>query len=676
MLLRSAHHVIFSTLIAVLLAAAGTARAQAPLLSEVHTLAAATTGVPIEHTFSVTTAGNCSIVLTDLGATQAPPLPPAPVASVKMAVTLGNAIVGKPLIGAGTLQLNSLAAGNYTLHVVGMPSNVPGSGPIGIVVNGPGNTQVASYQDVLALPSNGLPNGEAVLDQPLTVPTTGTYTVTLADLQLPQALNTLTLVVIVQGVGPPPLIQLPDNMGGLQWTGTLDSAVNYQVFAIGQASPATNAGLYSVVVTAGAPGGAVVKGWTVPVGTTSLVGSPTLKVSNPNADSLVLTDLKYPAALQQAQAVLTLNGQVIASLAAAGSTPFTAATATYEAYAAGVAAAAAPGAGSYALQVTQGATVLFGAANGVTASGNALLPYSFDTTLATAGMYTVSLTDFQFPAALTSVELAAVQGGALLGMPTTRPGNFNINAASGPLTLLAFAQPAGGGGLFGIDIAPQAGGAAVFDVTQGAGALFISRQVSVLAAGNYSVTATDLGFPASFQNYDTIVTQGTSLLGSIFGGGTFVFNAAATGNYFVNFLAEPGGTDAAGTYALTVAQAPPSPVVTLSVDQPQVTSGTTVDLTWSSQNATSCAASGGWSGTQKTSGTYTTPALTTNTTFTLTCTGAGGASMKSASVTVSAPSGGGGGGTVDPLLLALLLMNLVAHSRLRQRRISASSHRD
>ena len=656
--LRSARHCPLPTLLSLLLAVATTAGAQAPPFTEVHTIAAATTGVPIEHTFSVTTAtaGNYTITLTDLGALQASPLPPAPLASVKLAVTSGGTIVGTPLVGAGTLNLNSLAAGNYTLHVVGMPGNVPGSGPIGIVVNGPGNNEVASYQDVIALPSNGLPNGEAVLNpqQPFTVDTTGTYTVTLADLQLPQALSTLTLAILQAGAGPPPLVQLPNPAlpNPMQWTGTLTASVPYQVFAIGQADPAANAGLFTVVITSGAPGGPVIKGWAVPVGSTTLVGSPTLKPSSANGDALVLTDLQYPAALQQVQAVLTLNGQVTASLAATGSASFTAAAATYEAFAVGVTAAA--GAGSYALQVVPaGGAALFSVARPVTASGGTLTAYSFDTSLPNAGSYTVSLADFKLPAALTTLELGAVQNGALLGKPLAAAGSESVNGASGPLSLLVFAQPAGGGGLFGIDVTPGAGGNDVFDVTQGVGGLFTALQVPIAAAGNYSVTATDLGFPANFANFDTIVTQGTSSLGSIYGGGTFNF-AATSGTYFVNFIAQPGGSDEAGTYALAMATAPPSPVVNLSVDHPQVASGSTVDIIWTTQNATSCTASGGWSGAKALSGTVTSAALTSNTTFTLNCTGPGGSQSKSATVTVTSSSGGGGGAMGVELLAALL----------------------
>jgi hypothetical protein len=67
-----------------------------------------------------------------------------------------------------------------------------------------------------------------------------------------------------------------------------------------------------------------------------------------------------------------------------------------------------------------------------------------------------------------------------------------------------------------------------------------------------------------------------------------------------------------------------------------VTSGAGTTLTWSSANATSCTASGSWSGSKPTSGSATTASLTASSTFTLQCTGSGGTSSASATVTVSA----------------------------------------
>ena len=180
----------------------------ATVFNQVHTIAADTTAVPVEETFSVTTAGTYTITLTDLGAALTPP---APLSSVELAVTDANdTLVGNPLVGAGTLTLSSLAAGTYQLHVAGMPGSALGSGPIGIQVDGPGAAQLATFQDTLALPAQPLPNGEGVLADSFTVGSSGNYTLTLTDLELPQALPTLTLLLVPQGGAPlatlPPLV--------------------------------------------------------------------------------------------------------------------------------------------------------------------------------------------------------------------------------------------------------------------------------------------------------------------------------------------------------------------------------------------------------------------------------------------------------------------------------------
>ena len=625
------------------------------LLNQVHTIAAATTAVPVEETFDVTAAGTYAVTLTDLGATLNPP---APLAAVKMAVTNSSgSLVGTVLVGAGTLTLSSLVAGSYQLHIVGMPGNTPGSGPIGIAVNGPGMTQVAAFQDTLTLPSQALPDGEGVLDSSFSVSSSGNYTVTLTDMLLPQALPTLTLLLVPQGGAP--LATLPvAGTGAMQTTVALSAGVTYDIFAVGAAGAPANAGLYGAVVTDS--GGKVIFGRAVAVGGTIHLGSAALAAGSA---ALTLTDLKYPAALTQLAAVATLSGQAAASLSTGGQQSFTAASNTYEVFAyAG--AAAAPGAGSYAVQVTQGGLTPLGVARAVVAPGSAESVYAFDGTIPSAGSYTVTLADFQFPAALGSLSIGVAQAGAMLGTLSS-PGGSNVSAAAGPISVFVFAQAPAAGGLFGIGLAPATGGTPVLETTQAVGTLFSSQQIAISSSGTYAVTATDLGFPASFASYDTIVTQGTTAVGSIFGGGTFNF-AATPGSYFINFIAQPTGADLAGTYALTLAVAPPAPTVSLSVDHPQVASGNSVDLIWSSTNATSCTASGGWSGNEPTSGTATSSPLTVSTTFTLTCTGPGGNSAQSVTVTVTAASGGGGGGgAADPALLAALGAALAAACRRR-----------
>jgi hypothetical protein len=80
---------------------------------------------------------------------------------------------------------------------------------------------------------------------------------------------------------------------------------------------------------------------------------------------------------------------------------------------------------------------------------------------------------------------------------------------------------------------------------------------------------------------------------------------------------------------------PAAPTVSIVANPTSVSSGSAATLTWSSTNATSCTASGGWSGSKTTSGSQSTGNLTANTVFTLTCTGSGGSATQSANVTVA-----------------------------------------
>jgi hypothetical protein len=79
------------------------------------------------------------------------------------------------------------------------------------------------------------------------------------------------------------------------------------------------------------------------------------------------------------------------------------------------------------------------------------------------------------------------------------------------------------------------------------------------------------------------------------------------------------------------------PTITISTVPTTITVGQSSTLTWSSTNATSCTASGAWSGAQATSGTVgESPTATGTSTYTLTCNGAGGSANASAALTVNA----------------------------------------
>jgi len=82
-------------------------------------------------------------------------------------------------------------------------------------------------------------------------------------------------------------------------------------------------------------------------------------------------------------------------------------------------------------------------------------------------------------------------------------------------------------------------------------------------------------------------------------------------------------------------QSPP-PRIDFSADPTSIESGQTSWLSWSTQDATSCSSSDGWSGSRPTSGSYRTPALSSSTTYSLSCNGPGGGALARVTVSVVA----------------------------------------
>ncbi|MBI1892595.1 MAG: hypothetical protein HYS14_00550 [Candidatus Rokubacteria bacterium] len=80
----------------------------------------------------------------------------------------------------------------------------------------------------------------------------------------------------------------------------------------------------------------------------------------------------------------------------------------------------------------------------------------------------------------------------------------------------------------------------------------------------------------------------------------------------------------------------PAPTLALTATPSSVAYNASATLTWSSTNATTCTASGVWSGSKPVSGSQSTGPLTSTSTYILTCNGSGGSVTKSATVTVGA----------------------------------------
>lgn len=78
-----------------------------------------------------------------------------------------------------------------------------------------------------------------------------------------------------------------------------------------------------------------------------------------------------------------------------------------------------------------------------------------------------------------------------------------------------------------------------------------------------------------------------------------------------------------------------APTVNLVANPTSVAYGGNAALSWTSTNANSCYATGGWTGTKTVNGSYTLSNLTTTKTYTITCTGAGGSAYSSVTIGVT-----------------------------------------
>ena len=98
------------------------------------------------------------------------------------------------------------------------------------------------------------------------------------------------------------------------------------------------------------------------------------------------------------------------------------------------------------------------------------------------------------------------------------------------------------------------------------------------------------------------------------------------------------GGSATDEVTVTVNEPPaPVPVANLSVNPSTIEQGQQATISWDPSNASSCTASGGWSGSRNTNGGSETVTPDVTTTYTLSCNGDGGSASESVTVTVNEP---------------------------------------
>jgi hypothetical protein len=639
----------------------------------------AATTTPGPESFTIATAADYVITLTDLGF-------PAELVSAGVVVTQNGAIAGSAQLAAPATNASvSLpkASGDYTLYVFGVPSANGGVGTFTVCVAlaaSPSNcinqnsaNQTLSFSGNITLPNTTANATVSTLSTPLTITSAGAYTFNFADLSFPTALATQPQVALFQGSTSiiPPGQSTPTITAGT----TLNlSAGTYTILSIAQADPTIQEGLYSLSVQGTSVNLAV------PVGL--LPAAATFVNSSAQNVTLTVSDYAFPGALTSASALLTAGGATVGSASSiGGAQTFSAPAGTLSLWTYG-----APGttAGTFSADVSGGGTDLFTTAQAVAgSSGPSTLSYAYVVPVTSAGAYEATATDLQFPSQLGSLSFAVAQNGTLLKpAQTAAAGSINFPLVVGNAVVLASASlpttSSGSNnttplvGLFDVNVQSTGSSAAVlFDQTQNVNSspsFFSTQTIHINDSASYDLTLTDLKFPLAFDSLSLVVTRGSQVLGKVFGAGTLSFNSSP-GDYLLTFVASPStATDQQfGLYALSVAYSPPT--VTLTSNVASAAAGSFITLSFSSTNATSCTASGGWTGTEPTSSSTVTETLAATTTYTLTCTGPGGSANQSVTVTATAAaaSSSHGGGALD-LVSVCGLVGLVLLSNLKRRR--------
>ena len=671
----------------------GVAHAQNPLPAQTQFVAASTAAVtsPTQPvTFTITPAEDLVVTLTDLEI-------PAELTSAGVVVTQAGAIVGSgQLTNPATNASVSLpaASGVYTLSVFGVPGASYSVGSYSLCVApkaSPSNciTQSAtgaasgandspSFAGTIAAQNSAKDPTVSTLSTTLSVATAGSYTFNFTDLSFPTALNTAPNLALFQGSQ---VIIPPGQTGPAIASGTALtlSTGQYTLLSIAQADQTIQQGLYQITI-AGPSGTQPLLSTAIPVG---LLPAAAMFL-NPSAQSVTLTvsDYGFPGALASASALLTAGGTVVgATSAAGGAQSFAAPAGTLALWTYGSMGSTA---GTFSADVSAGPTDLYTIAQSVGAAGTTYAYVVPAPTLdgstglsteagLTAGAYTATATDLQFPAKLGGLAFAVAQNGLILQQSSTAATlNFTATAGNAVVLVSATAPTSSNSpnGLFDINV--QSTGASaplVFDQTQSVSAtpaLFKAQTMTVADNASYDVTLTDLKFPAAFDSLALVVTRGSQVLGEVFGAGTFSF-AGTPGTYTLTFVASPSADQQFGLYADSVVYSPPTLTLTSSVAT--ATTGSSITLTWNSANASSCSGSGGSFTGSGASG-MAAVTLSATTTYTMTCTGTGGSITQSVSVTATAaPAKSGGGGALDPVCLIVGLGLSIA--RLRRKRFPA-----
>ena len=374
-----------------------------PLAPSTQLVGASGAPAATQETFTIAAAEDLLVTFTDFQT-------PGPLSTASVVVTQDAGLAGMTTMTTpattATLALTA-AVGQYTLRVIGTPG-AAGVGTFSVCV-APKATPSACIQNA-SLAGNITEQSAAAdptvstLATTLTVAAAGAYTFTYADQQFPAALQSPPSLALFQGSQPVSgAVPLPASPAVI----TL-SPGTYNLFVVAQADAAAAAGLYGITIT-GPAGVASLLDGSFPVGQLGAAAQP----NNPSAQSVTLTvsDFAFPAALTSAAALVTAGGTSLGGASASsGAKSFAAPAGPLQVWTYGAAGA---GAGTYEVDLTAGSTSLLSSAFGINSGSSFAFAYVLPKSLA-AGSYQATASDFDFPAALSSLQFAAAQNGAVL----------------------------------------------------------------------------------------------------------------------------------------------------------------------------------------------------------------------------------------------------------------------
>jgi hypothetical protein len=278
--------------------------------------------------------------------------------------------------------------------------------------------------------------------------------------------------------------------------------------------------------------------------------------------TVTFTDLQTPAALSAASVAVTQGASLVSmtTLASGASTATLSLPAAVGQYTLRVIAtanaSATPAAGSFSVCVAPTATPKACIAN-ASVTGSVAAPATANSTLSTqsltlnvvtAGSYTFTYADAQFPVALkVPPTLALFQGSTPIAVPVAASPAV-LTLAAGTYTLLAFAEadPTAQAGLYGIVVSGPALVAPLVNSIYPVGIFNPAVQVSNPSAQSVALSVTDFAFPAALAGARAVVTEGGTLLGSASAGaGASSFTAPAG---LLQVWSEGTAGTGAGTY--------------------------------------------------------------------------------------------------------------------------------